>query len=58
MEIALEYFSKWDGDMREDSIAASIYMRYVLNFYKTLFHKQIPDSLDDRFSLSDSHTFL
>ena len=44
--------------MREDSIAASIYMRYLLYFYQTLFHKQIVDSEDDRYSLMDSHNFL
>jgi len=39
MAVALSHYREWDGDMKEDSIAGSIHMHYLLAFYKSLFHK-------------------
>ena len=39
LHVALSYYRNWDGDMTEDSVAASIHMHYFLNFFKSLFHK-------------------
>lgn len=44
--------------MTEDSVAGSIHMHYLLKFYKSLFHKQVPDSEEERMLISDNYAFI
>ena len=44
LELALSFYRDWDGNMAEESIAASIHMHYLMAFQKSLFHKYEPDS--------------
>ncbi len=46
LEIGLQNFSDWDGDLSEDSVAASVHMHFTLAFHKTLFHKYVPGDSD------------
>ena len=39
LEMALSFYRDWDGDMTEESIAASIHMHYWMGFQKSLFFK-------------------
>lgn len=56
LEQALVYYRGWDGDMREDSVTASIHMHYFMKFFKSLFHRYDDDE-DTRLSLSDNYAF-
>ena len=42
MEQGLQFYRDWDGDMAEDSIAASVHMHFHMGMLKSLFHKYEP----------------
>ena len=58
LQTALSLYRDWDGDMKEDSVAASIHMHYLLAFHKSLFHKQEPESEEERLLISDNYAFI
>lgn len=58
METVLQFYRTFDGDMTEDSVAGSVHMHYLLAFHKSLFHKQEPDSEEERLLISDNYAFM
>ena len=59
MEQGLQFYRDWDGDMAEDSIAASVHMHFHMGMLKSLFHKYEPgeDKEEQRLLLSDNYAF-
>ena len=57
---ALDIYRDWNGDMTEESVAASVHMHYMLAFHKSLFHKQVPgeDMEEERMLISDNYPFI
>ena len=57
IEEIMPYLQKWHGEMHEDSIAASIYSVWQMEFYKTLFHQYI-NRMDIRLTITNNYPFL
>ena len=57
LETTLSFYRNWDGDMNEESVAASLHMHYQMEFMKNLFHKYEPNDEEERMLLSDNYAF-
>jgi len=55
----MQYYSTWDGDMAEESIAGSIHMHFHMYFMKSLFHKYEPgaDREEERLIFTENYAF-
>ena len=47
-----DILEKWNGEMSEESYAASVYEYTLWNFHNSLFHNQIQEA-ENRFALID-----
>lgn len=52
-----EILSGWKGTFEKESVAATVYMRFHIQFLRNLFYKYAPDDEAQRFAFSDSYHF-
>jgi acyl-homoserine lactone acylase PvdQ len=57
IEKVMPYLQKWHGEMFEESVAASIYSVWQLEFYNTLFHSYISEQ-STRISITNNYPFI
>ena len=57
LEEMLALMRDWRGSFDEQSVSASIYTRWYIQFVRKLFMKYEPDNEDDRLAFSDNYHF-
>jgi acyl-homoserine lactone acylase PvdQ len=64
IESMLALLENWKGTFAETDVGATVYMYWQVNFYRSLFHKQLPKDLPEslaeynRMAFSDNYQFI